>query len=51
MDTWRNRLAARMCAWLLVHVADDNYERYIGGAIRHGKEPAARELFGEARDG
>lgn len=43
MDTWRNRLAARICSWVLVHIADDNYERYINGAIRYGLRAAARD--------
>lgn len=51
MDNWRNRLAARLCAWVLVHIADDSYERYIGGAIRYGMRAAARDEFADRAEG
>lgn len=36
IDTWRNRLAWRICNWVLAHIADDYYSSYIGVAIcRH----------------
>ena len=49
MDNWRNRIAARMCAWVLVHIADEDYARYIGGAIRHGMKAAAEDAMGGDR--
>ena len=51
MDNWRNRLAARLCSWVLVHIADDSYERYIGGAIRYGMRAAARDELKARADG
>ena len=47
MDNWRNRLAARLCTWVLIHVADDSYERYISGAIRYGMRAAAKDEIAE----
>lgn len=44
IDTWRNRLAWRICNWVLAHIADDSYSSYIGGAIRYGMDAAAADL-------
>lgn len=43
MNTWRNRLAGRICNWVLAHVADGDYAAYIGGAIRYGMTAAAKD--------
>lgn len=50
MNTWRNRLAASLCSWVLAHIATYDYAAYIGGAIRYGMEAAAKDAR-EARDG
>ena len=44
MNTFRNRVAWRLCTWALAYVADDTYGRYIGGAIRYGMTAAARDV-------
>lgn len=45
MDNWRNRLAARLCNWVLGHVADERYQRFISGAVRYGMDAAARDVI------
>lgn len=42
-DTWRNRIAAKMCNWILIHIADDTYEKAINGAVMYGLKAAARD--------
>ena len=49
IDTWRNRLAWRICNWVLAHIADDYYSSYIGVAIYYGMDAIADD-FRNGRD-
>jgi hypothetical protein len=44
VNTWRNRLAWRLCTWILTYIADDSYAQYIGGSIRYGMAAAKRDI-------
>ncbi|MEJ9078559.1 hypothetical protein WKY82_09075 [Gordonia malaquae] len=44
MDNRRNRIAWRICVWVLTHIADDTYQAYIGGAIKYGMASAAVDI-------
>jgi hypothetical protein len=42
IDSWRNRLAWRLCNLVLRRVATSDYRTAIGGAVRLGLEAAAK---------